>query len=857
MSMLARSLRRLSATALLALLFALPALAQPPSPEPDPILWPEPQRAFFQDGPALLLTPEQRAAFLALDEAGRERFIREFLDRDPIPETPANELREGIERRGRLVALEFASPQDVRSQLLFLKGRPVRRTIVDCAVAFRPLELWTYAHDAGLRDLVIYQPSADEPFRLWLPIDSKSALYTEEMVYWLQDGKRLDRFFCPDSERVDKATGVDGLSGSPVVTVRRSSGEGKAEGEAKVLFRWTRPKDRAAFLEGPEDLASWARQAASTPLPDLPPPLAVDKLEMDFPRWQGQRLVARALLTLPSAFGMDVVDRGGEPRVRLTVDGVVEREGLLFETFRLRYQLAPPAADAPGALLLERQLRPGQTFLLRLKVRDPATGAEANVVRGFRVPDRSVQALPASLMAGASQGDPVQEAPVRADTLLLIPPAEEVVLGTWRAETVVTGDRIVKVGFLVDGKLQVVRTRAPFSAEIRLSAFPREQIVRVEGYDAEGNLVTADQMILNQARGGFRVRITEPRRGARVLGRVLTRAELVVPEERKVTAVEFRINDTLVATLESPPWQHRIEVPGGSDIAYVSVVALLDDGSRAEDVRFLRAPANLDEVEVNLVELFTTVLDSSGRPVRGLTEQDFQVFEAGKPQTLARFEHVDNLPLNLGVAIDTSFSMGSLLDESQRAATWFLRSVMKPGDRCFALAITSRPELLIPPVDDAEAVSLSLEGLRAFGRTAFHDSVIASLYHFRGQRGQRALILLTDGEDTGSATSWEDVLEYARRSGVAIYTIGLDVPNLKRSPRAKLDELAEVSGGRAFFIEHAHDLAGIYGQIEAELRSRYFLAYNSSQPADENGFRRIEVKVRRGLKARVGRGYVP
>jgi VWFA-related protein len=287
------------------------------------------------------------------------------------------------------------------------------------------------------------------------------------------------------------------------------------------------------------------------------------------------------------------------------------------------------------------------------------------------------------------------------------------------------------------------------------------------------------------------------------------------------------------------------------------VTALLDNGSRAEDVRFLRAPANLDEVEVNLVELFAAVLDDEGRPVRGLAATDFQVLEAGRPQTLARFEAVDNLPLSLGIAIDTSFSMASSLDEAERAAMSFLRGVMKPGDRCFALAITSRPELLIPPVDDVEAVFLALEGLRSFGRSAFHDAVIASLFHFRAQRGQRALILLTDGEDTGSATSWDDALEYARRSGVAIYAVGLDVPALKRGPRSKLEELAAVSGGRAFFVAHAHELAGVYGQIEAELRSRYFLAYHSSQPADENGFRRIEVKVRRGLKVRTGRGSVP
>src|SRR4028119_1517197 len=103
--------------------FALPALAA----DPEPLLWPEPQRAFLQDGPGLLLTDEQRAELLALDEAGREAFIQAFLDRDPIPETPRNELREGVERRLRLAALELETPLDARVQLLFLRGAPAPR----------------------------------------------------------------------------------------------------------------------------------------------------------------------------------------------------------------------------------------------------------------------------------------------------------------------------------------------------------------------------------------------------------------------------------------------------------------------------------------------------------------------------------------------------------------------------------------------------------------------------------------------------------------------------------------------------------------------------------------------------------
>lgn len=839
------------------LLLAVPAFSQETAP--DPLLWPEPQRAFLEDGPGLLLSPEQRAAFLALDEAERERFIEGFL-RDPVPETPAHELQEGIARRQRLAFQEYPLLQDARAQLLFLRGRPVESTVVDCAIIFKPIEIWTYPDDAALKAIVLYRPAPGEPFRLWLPIDSKRALYTEDAEAWLEDwealgrrGARIDRRFCKEAVgQVDRATGIDGLLGRPVVTANFSGSE-----EAKVMVRWVRPRDRASFLAGPKDLATWARLAALTPLPDAKPRLAADPVQVDFPRWQGQRLIARALVTLPAEGLHATVAEDGKPRVRLTVDGVVEHDGRVFEDFRVRYQFSPPEKGEAATLLLERPLRPGQSFLLRLRLTDE-NGAEGTVARGFRVPERQIATLPSAVMEQAVRGDLAEAPPVTAaDTLLLMPPPGDVVLGTWRAETVTTGERIAKVVFLVDGESQLTRTRPPFSAEVRLATFPREQVVRVEGYDAAGELVAADQVTLNQARGGFRVMITEPVRGRKAAGRVQARAEVTVPEERKVESVEFRINDELVTVLRTPPWQHEVEVPAGSDLAYLSVVAFLDDGSRAEDVRFLKAPENLDEVEVSLVELFTTVTDSSGRPVRGLSAKDFEILEDGKRQEIARFEQVENLPLHLGIAIDTSFSMASSLDEAHRAAAGFLRAVVTPKDRCFALAFATRPALLIPPVDDVEAVALSLEEMRALGRTALHDAIITSLYYFRGQRGQRALVLLTDGDDTGSSTSWEHALEYARRSGVAIYTIGLDIPEIKLGPRGKLSELAQVSGGRVFFIDRAEELSGVYDQIEDELRSRYFLTYNSSIRADENGFRKIEVKVRRGLKARTGRGYYP
>lgn len=829
-------------------LAAVPVFSQ--TTTSDPALWPEPQRAFFQDGPAILLMPEQRLELLMADESGRERLIREFLDRDPIPETPENELRIGTERRRRLLEEELPSFGDARAQLLFLRGRPAERKVIDCAVAFKPMEIWAYPAGGILKDLILYRPSTDEPFRLWLPADSKRDLYTSEMAFWLAQwdvekkrGQRIDRFFCRDSERVDSASGIDGLG--------ISAGKDKDKEDRPAPLRWIVPEDRVPRLWGPPSLAAWAREAVETPLPPEPRRLEIGAVDQDFPRRHKQRLVARVLIPLLSAAGLEIT----EGRARLTVDGLVERAGNVFETFRMRYHITPPLPEAPAALLLERPLRPGESFVLRLRIKDETSGATARVVRGFRVPGEPEVRLARETAAAATIGEATGfERPTGPDNLLLMPPPEEVVLNVWRAEAVVAGSRIAKVIFLLDGQPLLTRTRPPYSAEIRLDAPPRERVVRAEGYDAGGELISWDQIVLNQARGGFRVLITDPARGRRAAGSVLARAEVTVPEDRRIEEVEFRINDRKVATLTQGPWQNEVPVPV-EDLVYLTVVARLDDGSAAEDVRFLRAPANLEQVRVELVELFATALDGSGHPVQGLDAADFTVLEGGKPQKVVRFEAVDNLPLSLGIAIDTSFSMASSLSEAERAAAGFARNLLTPRDRCFVLSFGGRPELLLPPVDDAEAVALHLDGLGAFGRTALYDGILASLYYFRAQKGQRALVLLTDGEDTVSGSSWEDTLEYARRSGVAVYTIGLG--DTGAPSRSKLIALAEATGGRAFFIERAAELAGVYDRIEEELRSRYFLAFYSERPADKAGLRDVEVKLKRGLKARVSRGLSP
>lgn len=843
---------------LLAIAGGLPAAVLKPDLYPLILSWPEEQRAFVLDGPGLLLSKDQLGDLIDRDQVARAAFIEHFLA-DPIPETEENELRTGITRRTRLVGSVFLSFLDARARLLFLHGMPTERTLIDCVAAFKPVEIWTYPSEEieGGRKLVLFRPKPDLPYKLWLPSDGKRVLYIDEMEYLLQqleelrhrpDGRRYEKQICGQFKDLEQATGIEGLYG----------------------FQHDRPRDNqlTPFLAPPADLAVWAKAAAAEQTIESKR-LDNARLEVTFPEKAGARMETDLSVLLAPETELGVVTNQRErSELRLNIEGLLEHEGRIFDRFRMRFLLTPPEQPTAIALIAPRLLRPGQSFLARLRVTDEVSGKSLPLSIGFTVPAEptpiETPALAVSDDMIIALGDELKQQRIAGnDSLVLIPPESDVVFGLWRADALVTGTGITKVLFFLDDKQVFKRSRPPFSAELRLPAQPVEQVVRAEGRNAEGELLASDEVVLNQPRGALQVRVMQPARGVRVTGKVRAEAEVVVPEERQVERVRFSVDEAVVAELSKPPWQAQIEVPpvyaGSRDIHYLTVTAQLDDGSVAEDVRFLNPPPGIEEVDVNLIELYTTVTDKSGRLVRGLAREHFKIAEDGRPQKIAKFELVENLPLTIGITLDTSGSMFESIAAAKRAAIDFLNNIITPKDIAFAIAFSDRPELIMPRTSDVGAIAERVQSLLPNGSTALHDAVVTSLYYFKGIRGRRALVLLSDGEDTSSTISYPEALEYAKRSGVAIYTIGLRIGRTQIGVRKKLEGLAGETGGRTFYIKEAEDLHGVYDEIEEELRSQYLVAYNSDQGAAHGAYREVSVEVRdargRKLKARTIRGY--
>jgi Ca-activated chloride channel family protein len=186
--------------------------------------------------------------------------------------------------------------------------------------------------------------------------------------------------------------------------------------------------------------------------------------------------------------------------------------------------------------------------------------------------------------------------------------------------------------------------------------------------------------------------------------------------------------------------------------------------------------------------------------------------------------------------------------------------VITPKDRAAVITFADHPNLAVRFTNQQPLLAGGLAGLTASGNTALYDSLIYALYYFGGVKGKRAIVLLSDGKDEGSRYTYDDVLEYARRSGVAIYTVGIGLSTQNADIRLKLSRLADETGGRFFFIEKARELDGIYDTIQKELRSQYLLSYQSSKEGGSAAekFRAVEVKMAKpGMEAKTVRGYYP
>jgi VWFA-related protein len=279
---------------------------------------------------------------------------------------------------------------------------------------------------------------------------------------------------------------------------------------------------------------------------------------------------------------------------------------------------------------------------------------------------------------------------------------------------------------------------------------------------------------------------------------------------------------------------------------------------------------------VNLVNVFFTVKDKHGALIPDLNKDHFDVFEEGQPQAIKYFAAESNLPLTLGIMIDSSMSMEKMLPEEKVVAADFLRKVLTDKDLAFIISFDINVELLQDLTSDQHLLRSGLEkarinvgsgggGFPGIGQgpipishpkgTLLYDAIYLGANDMLSKQvGRKAMIILTDGMDQGSQEKLKDALEAAQKADVICYVLLLFDPRYG-SDMSDMSHLTEQTGGRAISVGSADKLDKAFAQISSELRSQYSLAYTPTNEKHDGTFRKIEIKSKDGYKVQARKGY--
>ena len=790
----------------------------------------------------LIITPEEKEVFLEIHENyQRDKFIDAFWKRRTIDSAGIRtDYRAVYTRRVQQAIEQFGDIHNDRAKIFVIVGPPDAVIPIDCQDVYVPLQIWYYERIEQLKSkayLIFYEPYGMPPFKLWLPIDGRGVLLVGVGTQ-VTAARPVDIQRCFDWRSVEQAIQyTTALLGGGAFSLMESS----------KLF--APPPVETEGVDTILSMTTDLHQGASD--------LAVAKL-VRFPEMRANKMGVDLSLLVPKA---ELKPRalGEEGFYNVDVIGEVVKDDRLIDNFKYRFDI--PVEEIGGEkipLTVRRYIYPG-TYKLVLKVSDGNQNAEGRLSEPLVVPDQPDAPPPelaSARAAGKAAVGKMKDEGLLPSAVSIQPVAKEIVTGLQRFETRVA-EGVRAVDFYLNGAKVMTRTKAPFDADLNLGPLPRKQTIRVVAYGATGRTVGEDEYTVNEGREVFKVRILTPEKGSKVSGPVKVVAVVAVPEGKNLQKMEFFSNEARVATLYQAPYEQTVNIKDSKSLGYVRVVGTLEDGTVAEDLRYVNAPQFVSEVTVDAVELYTTVTEK-GRPVNYLQASNFKVFEDNVAQKIEGFEYVKNLPLSVGIMIDTSASMLESLPDAQQAALKFIDFSVGDKDRAFVVSFDNEPYLLSKLTGRRDKLIRSLSGLRAEGSTALYDAIIYGLYQFTGVKGKKALVILTDGKDTASKFDYDTLVEYVKKSGIAIYGIGLKISGADLEVKYKLNKLAQVTGGQTFYIDSPKNIEGIYRQINEDLRSQYLLTYYSTNTESKERWRKVEVKVEpTNLSARTISGYYP
>jgi VWFA-related protein len=323
----------------------------------------------------------------------------------------------------------------------------------------------------------------------------------------------------------------------------------------------------------------------------------------------------------------------------------------------------------------------------------------------------------------------------------------------------------------------------------------------------------------------------------------------------------------MVATGPALPQMKALTAEVFADNLTYSTTAASDQNAQSQNTGATGKPDEsllILRTTVSEVHLVFTVTDKQGRYIRGLTQNDFKILDDRKPpKEILSFHSETDLPLQVGLLIDTSQSVRDRFKFEQEAAIEFLSQTIRPKhDQSFVMGFSLKPEVTQDFTDDREKLFAGIHMLQPGNLTAVYDAVYYACrdkFLKQAQAGaiRRAIILLSDGNDNSSNVTRERAIEMAQRAEVAVYTISTNLTPSGGKGRKHLERIADATGGRSYAPRQIAEVAGAFASIQEELRSQYAVSYKPEAFKLDDHYRTIEVEAhsQKELRIRSRKGY--
>jgi Ca-activated chloride channel homolog len=397
----------------------------------------------------------------------------------------------------------------------------------------------------------------------------------------------------------------------------------------------------------------------------------------------------------------------------------------------------------------------------------------------------------------------------------------------------------------LNGSRVATLANSPYRVEIDLGSRPVQQTIGITASQPVGKSVTWSTTI-NRGFDPLTLRLRRNRDGS-------VEAKITQPADDPVVEVAFFHGAYPLGTRTSPPW--KVDGPPIHN-GLLHAVARTRAGNEATHGLTPTAEVHLENYVWQRVPIEVAVVDESGKPLTHLKESDFRIQDDGEATRIVSFKPALDEPMAVSILVDASGSMGPYIKSVAKAASSFVESVVREGDQVSLYSIHGVPRRQVALTTESSRVLEAFSSLEAQGDTALWDAIHFSLRELRGAGQRRAIVLLSDGEDTDSVTGWAEIVREVARAGVPLYIIAFGPEGQGGRHADRLRYLAAQTGG--FVVDAStSDLAQAYRRIEMDIRARYAIEYEVFGPVSSSRWRTVKVSLQSPRwTARAIRGYV-